>query len=75
MIVQNWRIFDAPGGKGLAMWFDPSRERPQLRGLTEEERHQYLDTCFSVSAQRTGTGGASQKQLIELVRQDQLSLF
>ncbi len=75
MKVQNWRVFNAPGGEGLAMWFDPSRERPQLRGLTEEERRQYLDTSFSVSAQRTGTGNASNKQLIELVRQDQLSLF
>ena len=48
--IACWRIGAAQGDPpGLLLWFDPLRERPELRELTGEEESALLDSSVSVS--------------------------
>jgi len=49
MKVNGWRIARSEP-KGLVMWFDPDREVPGIRPLTDKERSVRLDMLSSVSA-------------------------
>ena len=46
----SWRITEAPGNPGwFMMIFEGSSEAPGVRGLTKDEKSDYLDSVVSVS--------------------------
>ncbi len=48
--LRMWRMAKADDGWGMLVWFDPSKERVELRALTGAEELNYLDSLVSVSA-------------------------
>ena len=45
----SWRVFCGADGQYF-MYFDPSKEAPAVRDLTQAETLRYLDGVLSVSA-------------------------